>query len=280
MEVLIALIVVAIVIFAIVGFVMTLTKLFETPREDFPVRWCAPCQGMRAFASGRCIVCGCANAESYRCQVEHCLLGASDARQLGATQRLEAAQVAMLERFYLDGLNVALRQSGTNQSSVAVLARFSQRMAVSTPPAAAQFVAAETPRVLPQVAYAKQPAAAVSVPWGQRAPLELAVAYSGEADVSPAPAAAPSVRTAPEDGYSPSVDSRDAAFDRGQSPAEPEVPMAERLTRLLLGMGVSGLAIAALVILTAHDGSFSFWKMLGFSGATLGIFGGGVAFSR
>src|SRR5687768_12026438 len=106
-------IVLVVVTFAIIGFFMSLAKMFEQPAQDLHVRWCAPCQGTRTYVNGRCMVCNGSNAESYRCQVEHCLLGMSDARHMGATQRLEGAQVAMLERFYLDGLNTALRQSGT-----------------------------------------------------------------------------------------------------------------------------------------------------------------------
>lgn len=286
MNPLVVLLIIALVIFAIIGVIATIAKLFERPAQDMPVRWCSACQGMRAFVEGRCISCNCTNAESVRCQIEHCLLGTYDARLLAATHRLEAAQVEALERFYLDTLKAVLRESGTIHNAVGIMGRFSQRMPAPTMPAAPAAARPSAPQFAQENNPAPTPTVVANEFWGQRQPVVHAK------PVEPQIVAAPPINLETRDfTRAELLAARAEAAPPVQAPlvqplpiippppAEPPVPVAERLTRLLLGLGVSGLAIAALVILTAHDGSYSPLKMLGFAGATTGIFCGGVAFS-
>ncbi len=283
MEPILVLVILVVIVLAIVGLVAVISKLGERPAPDMPVRWCAPCQGMRAFVQGRCIACNCTNSEAVRCQIEHCLLGTFDACHLGATRGLEAAQVAILERYYLDTLHAVLRESGSIHNPVGIMARFSQRM--PSPGGAMQ--AAPAP-VVSSASAQTQPGAVVQNEFWARPQ-----AVKPVASVAPIPVAAPPIKLETRDftraellaartETSPAIEPPAPVFASpppAPEPAEPPIPVAERLTRVLLGLGVSGLAIAALVILTAHDGSHSPLKMLGFAGATAGILAGGVAFS-
>ncbi len=272
-------------------------------------RWCAACQAMQMFDNRRCGVCGCVDDDMLRVQIEHCLRGQADATFFQYQGVLDPSASERLTRFYVDALGAAMSNSASMHVPSLTLTRFNrgvQRIAPSRPTVPAPRPAGAPAAIVPAAPEAWREAQTDKIPVaappaGEAATETIVTPPQPALPVEPespawGQAAAEPLAPSPQEEFARRVRqfARPEAIAPHEIPAavplraprhlaaEPVnvVPAAERLTRVLLGLGVSGLAIAALIVLTAHDGSYSMGKMLAFAGATAGIFAGGAAFSK
>lgn len=280
----------------VLGLLVALLITLATRPAAAPValqfRWCPACQARREFNFQRCLHCGFRDDDLLRVQVEHCLRGQADAEFLAERKMLDAAAADSMRQFYINGLNAALAHSASQITPVHLLNRFNAAVAQ------ASLAPAPSPRPAPLAESAQVPRPALAQPAVARNADESTEELPALPEAPPLPPeeltelrdAQPTPQAAQAFGGLPAAVPAPVRGDTeilrapalAAPPLEPveAVPTAERLTRLLLGLGVGGLAIAALVILTAHDGAPSPGKMLAFMAATAGIFAGGLAFSK
>lgn len=242
MEALFALLGISILVFAAIGVALSAREISRATRGS--VAMCFACNAPRHFKQGRCGGCGALDTPHDQASIYHAVSTIADLQQRPVEGVVNHVVLGRLMEMAREKLATTLHRVGCVISPDGVLKRAGLTQPTADP--------RPTPRPPAEELVAAPPV----------------IAKAAARPVQPRPAIAAPLPRFPQN-------SRPA----GQVSA-PSLPLAERMTRLLLTLGVSGLAVAAIIVLSAHGGEYSPGKMLIFSLLTAGVFAGGLAMRK